>query len=141
MMSARGGQELRHDPVGHHQVLGRVLEVGPIQQRLEADRVPHARHVGGDGAVAEGDQHLGALPDDVDPLEVVLAGHGALHEADVHVLRELLVVHQRSVDKVRALEDVKQALVEVDQRHVTARAAVEPDRGDTRLGHSPRSSV
>ena len=60
---------------------------------------------------------------------------GALDQAEVDRVRVLLHVDERAVDDVGALGDLEQALVHVEERHVAARAAVEPDRGEGGLGH------
>ena len=53
-------------------VQGHVLDVGALEQRQRPDRVAHRRHVGGDGAVAERDEHVRVLPDVLDLVQVVL---------------------------------------------------------------------
>ena len=54
----------------------------------------------------------------------------ALDQADVDALGELLDVDQRAVDQVGPLGEVEQPLVQVEEGHVAAGAAVEPDRGE-----------
>ena len=51
---------------------------------------------------------------------------------DIHVLGELLGVHQRALDHVDVFRQLDQALVDVEERHVAAGAAVQPDRGQRR---------
>ena len=116
-----------------------VLDVGalaaaaatPIGLRI-------AGHVGGDRAVAERDERPRPLAD------VRRSGarssslrHGALDEADVDVGRVLLGVDERAVDDVGALGDLEQPLVHVEERHVAAGAAVEPDGGEASAWSSP----
>src|SRR5450830_690595 len=102
----RSRQELRHDVRRYVRVQRHVLQVGPIQQGRDADRVSHARHVGGDGTVAERDECRSSCADQLDLVEVILAGHGALDQADIDVLREFLEVDKGTVNEVGPLEDV-----------------------------------
>ena len=75
-------------------------------------------------------EDLGARADAADHVQVLFAGDRAFDEGDVHVLGELLGVDERAADDVDALGEVDQALVEVEERHVAAGAAVEPDGGE-----------
>src|SRR4029453_17345579 len=124
-----GRQQLRHDLRGQLRVVGDVLQIRPLQQRPGADRVAHAGDVGGDGAVPERHQDPGALPDDLDLGQVLVAGDGPLDQADVHALGVLLAVAQGAVDQPGPPAELRQPLVHVQERHVAAGAAVQPDGG------------
>ena len=73
-------------------------------------------------------------------MEIVLRRDRPFDETDVDVGRVLLRVDERAVDDVRALGDLEQALIHVEERHVAARAAVKPDRGEPRLAHPGSAS-
>src|SRR5665811_1849877 len=114
----RHRQEFRDHPRRDLRVDGDVLQVRAIQQRLNADGVAHARDVGCHGAVPEGDDRLGSFTDHLDLVEVFFAGDRAFDQADVDRLGIFLEVDERAVDEIGPFEDVEQALVHVNQRHV-----------------------
>ena len=68
-------------------------------------------------------------------LEIILAADGALDDGDVDIGGDFLGVDERPVHDVRLLGDRDDRLVDVEQRHVAARAAVEPHRRQSRLFH------
>ena len=91
--------------VGDLRVDRHVLEVGAVQQRR--DRRSGCACPGTLDVTAQSpndDERLGPLADLPDLVEVLLAGDGALDEADVDVLRELLDVDERAVDEVGPLD-------------------------------------
>ena len=78
-----------------------VLQIGAPQHGVGAEVVAHGRNVAGDGAIAQRHQDLGARADQLDAVQVFLARNRAFHQRDVHVLGELLGVHQRALDHAR----------------------------------------
>ena len=67
-------------------------------------------------------------------MQVLLAGDRAFDQRHIHVLGELLGIHQRTPDQSTCSASVDQALVGIEQRHVAAGAAVQPYRGQPNLG-------
>ena len=92
-------------------------------------------------------------PDPVDHLQVLLVGDRSLDQDDVHALGVGLDVDDRGVDEVGPVGQLDEELVEVEERHVAARAAAEPDgrelqtfhcffsRAVTRNASTPRSCL
>ena len=115
--------------------LGRALDVDALEQLAGGDAVAHRRHVAGHRAVAERHHDLAAGPRGLRELEVVLAADRALDHGHVDALGPLLRVDQRAEHDVGLLEHGDDPLVDVEQRHVAARAAVEPAGADLQLVH------
>src|SRR5918993_1749760 len=133
------GQGLRQQP-GHDLgrqlgVVGDVLEIGALQQRPGADRVAHAGDVAGDRTVPERHQNPGAIADQLDLGQILVAGDRPLDQADVDPIGVLLDVDQGAVYQVGPLAELQQPLVHVQERHVAAGAAVQPDGGQPRSTH------
>ena len=63
--------------------------------------VAHARDIGGDGAVAEGDQNARALADQPDLLQILLGADRAFDDRHVDIVRILPRIDQRAVDQIR----------------------------------------
>jgi len=61
--------------------------------------------------------------------QVVLVADGAFDEAHIHVLRVFLHVNKRAEDEVNLRGEFDEELVEVEERHVAAGAAAEPNCG------------
>ena len=72
---------------------------------------------------------FGAGADFVEHFEVVLVADGAFDEADVHVFGIFLDIHDRAEDEVDLAGEVDEELVEVEEGHVAAGTAAEPDGG------------
>src|ERR1039457_5071541 len=113
-----------------------VLQVGTIQDRLGPVRIAHPGDIGGDSAVTQRNQNPAVAPHLNDPAQVVLGTHRSLDQRDVDVRGELLDVHQRPEDDVSPRGDLEQPFVHVQQRHMAARAAVQPDGRQAGLGHA-----
>jgi hypothetical protein len=72
---------------------------------------------------------LGAPADLEELLKIVAVAHGALDQAHIDALRILLDVDHRAVDDVHLAGQVDQEFVQVEERHVAAGAAAQPDCG------------
>jgi hypothetical protein len=77
---------------------GSILDIDTLQHRVRAERVAHGGYVGSDRAVTKRDQNFGALADEPNPLFILFGAHRALYERHVHVVRELLGIHNRAVN-------------------------------------------
>jgi hypothetical protein len=103
--------------------LQHVLGVG------QAQLIAKGRDVAGHGAIAEGNEHFGPLPDSADDLEVILIAHSSFNEANVHVFGIFLGVDDRAIDELDAVGELDEKLIQVQERHVTAGATSQPDGG------------
>ena len=136
------GEQLRHDSRGVGQagaVVGQ-LPVAPLQGRLgrlprRRAEIAQARHVRRDGAVAKRHHQPAPGPQRARQIEVVGVGHRALHQAHIHPLREPLhIAGHRRIHHLHPLGQLEQPLVEVEERHVAARTARQPDGGQPQTG-------
>ena len=66
---------------------------------------------------------------------MLLVGDGALDQDDVDAFGVCLDVDERRVDDVGLLREVDEEFVEVEERHVAARAAAEPDGRELQTFH------
>jgi hypothetical protein len=105
----------RRQSVARHALIGvRALYVDSLQQLAHRNSVAHAGHVAGYGAVAQRNQGLGALANDLDLVGIVLAADRALHQRHVHVFGKFLRVHQRPVHDVHLAQDGNDGGIEVE---------------------------
>jgi hypothetical protein len=102
---------------------GHVLDVGPIEDRLHAERIAHAGHIRGDRAVAERDQNPRVRADFPDFHQVVLAGNGAFDERDVDLFRKILAVDERAVNQVGLRREIQQPLVDIEETTCGSRSS------------------
>jgi hypothetical protein len=61
--------------------------------------------------------------------DVILVADSAFDEADIHVSRILLHIDDGAVNDVGIFDEFHQELVEVQERHVAAGTAAEPNCG------------
>ena len=87
-----------------------------------------------DGAVADGDDEFGPGADQACLVGVVHAADGAFDEGDVHAFGVPLGVDDGGADDVDLGGELEEPLVEVEEGHVAAGAAVEPDGGHAGFG-------
>ena len=131
MIRSAGGGQARA-------ILG-VVEIGALQDGggiAGAEVIAQRGDVGRDGAVAERDEHPGARTDPVQERKVVLVADGALDEAHGDAFGVVFAIDDGAVDDVDPGGEVEEELVEVEERHVAAGAAAEPDGGDFQTLHS-----
>ena len=124
---------------GTLRIVLRVFDVGALQNIFrvaEAELVADGGHVAGDGAIAEGNQHFRPRADFVEHFQVVLVADGAFDEADIHVFRIFLHVHDRAVDEFDLAGEFDEELVEVEEGHVAAGTAAQPDCGYFQAFHN-----
>src|SRR4051794_3462447 len=112
-----------------------VLDVDAIHDVLDLEYVAHGWHVTGDGAVAERHEDLGMSTDLVDHLEIVLAADGTFDERYIDPLWEFLGIDERTVNDFDMLGERDEAFVYIEERHVAAGAAVEPNGGEFHFAH------
>ncbi len=115
-----------------------VLVEGAVanNENLEMiQRVAHRRDVAAHGTVAKGDQDQGIASHSMDHLQILVIGHSALDQDDVDAFGIFLDVDERRIDEVHGRGQVEQKLVEVQKRHVAARAAAEPYGGEPQTSH------
>ena len=114
-------EQRRHDAVavlGQARVVLGIVDVGALEDVFviaQAELVADGGHVAGDGTIAEGDQHLGAGADFMEHFEVVLVADGAFDEADVHIVRISLEVHDRAVNELDLAGEFDEKFVEVEE--------------------------
>ncbi len=121
----------------------RRVEVGLVQALLERDAVAQGRQSAHDGALAERDEDLAVLAEGPQDLDVLAVAAAALDEADVDGLGERLDVVDRRLVELDQLEELEDALVDVEDGHVTAETSGQRRGGDDGLAHgltSPRPS-
>ena len=128
-----GGQQRGDDLARDLGIESGVLEIAAVQHRIDAELVAHGGDVAGDGAIAERDEDAGAGADDSDAVQVLFARDGAFHQGDVHVFGKLFAIHQRAPDDLGALGEGDEPLIGIEQGHMAAGAAVEPDGGEADL--------
>ena len=64
-------------------------------------------------------------------LQIVLVANRPFDEAYIHVFGIFLHVHHGTEDKVGLRGEIDQELVEIEERHVAAGTAAEPDSGNS----------
>ncbi len=77
---ARQLQQLRQAIAGNAPACVRAFDVDPLQQLVDRNRVAQSGHVAGDRAVAQRNQHLGALADLLQLVHVLLGADRALDQ-------------------------------------------------------------
>ncbi|MFM1944519.1 MAG: hypothetical protein RI897_3501 [Verrucomicrobiota bacterium] len=96
--------------------------------------VAHTGDIGGDGTVSEGDERLGVFPDFADFLEVFLVGYGAFDEGDIDV-GEVFTIDDGAFDDIGEFSDFEDTFIDIEEGHMAAGAAAQPDGGDFFADH------
>src|SRR6185369_186285 len=112
-----------------------ILAIGSVIDSFGGKRIPHTWHVGCDRAVSKRDQRLSALTYHLDLVKIFFAADGPFHQGYIHVFGENLGIDQWTIDQLRAFGERQQAFVDVEKRHVAARATIQPHRCHAFLGH------
>jgi hypothetical protein len=136
-----GEKELTRFRAEYKSGLAQLIDKGAVFNFLEFEPVPHARDIRGYGAVAQRNEDLRSFADLENFLGILLAAHGAFNEHHVYIVRIFLRIHEWTVDEVHLPQDIDEPFIHVEQGHVTPRAAIEPDRGETRFAHGRSSRM
>ena len=117
-----------------------------LQHLAHVQVVAQRRQAAGDGAGAHGHEHAAVGAEGAQHLHVFCVAETAFDQADVARPHGLDVGQRRAV-KFNVFDELEQALVDVQERHVAAKAAGQRDRGHAQLsgggvfGAHPRVSA
>jgi hypothetical protein len=65
----------------------------------------------------------------VEDFQIVLVADRAFDQAQIHIFRIFLHVHDGAVNEVHGVGEINQKLIEVEERHVATGAAAQPNCG------------
>ena len=118
-----------------------VLEVGPLQHVVHPKglRMPGTLPVTAQSP--SGDEELRAARGSSGSCRGPPRWQTAPSTSVTSTSRELLQVDERAVDEFDSVGELEEPLVDVEERHVAAGTAVQPDRGEPDLTHSGSSRI
>ena len=122
-------------------VVGGGFGISAGEERCERECVAHCRNISSDGAIAEGDEGAGARAEKADFVLVFVGADGAFDEGDVDVFRKMFLVDDGGADEIREFPELEDALVDIEEGHVAAGAAVEPNGGESWFAHRVPSRI
>src|SRR5512143_1614404 len=132
-------QDDRQVLVVRDDVLARVdrrhVQVGLLEALLEGNAVAQRRQAAHDGALADRDEDLAVPAEVAKDGDVLAVAAAALDQADVAGLGEALDVVDRRLVELDDLDELQDALVDVEDGHVAAEAAGERGGGDDGFAH------
>ena len=113
----------------------RAVEVGLLEALLEGDVVPQGGKPADDGACPAGDEDPAVLPEEAQVCDVLGVAAAALDDADVAGLGERLDVVDGRLVELDELDELEDAVVDVQDGHVTAEASGQGGGGDDGFAH------
>jgi len=129
-------QQLRQPIAGNAFVGVGPLHVNPLQKFCDRYRVAQSSHIAGDRAITQRNQGLGALPNLLDVVCICLRTDSSLQQRHVNIFWKLLRVYQRAVNDLDLAQDGNNGSVQIEYRHVAARAAIQPDGSQPEFPHA-----
>ena len=114
--------------VGRRPRNGHCVDICTIQHGLDAEGIAHTGNIRSDGAVAERNQSPGMRPHFLDLHQIVFVRDRALDQRDIHLFGKVFAIDQRAVNQIDLPGQFKKPIVDIEERHVATRAAIQPDR-------------
>ena len=94
---------------------GGPIAVGLVEAFLQGHAVPHAGNVAVAGTAADGNENIAVLAEVPQDLDVFIAGHAALDEADGALAGEFLNIVDRGFVEIDQFDQLQNPVVDIQQ--------------------------